>query len=285
MKKIKYLLIVFLLISTIKVNASTQTFERTEENLLIPDEIEVTEKNKELILKTPSINEKEKIYDFAELLTEEEEKIIYGKILKYIDETFLDLAIVTINDNNKNSSMEYADDFYDYNFFKENGSLFLIDMDTRNIWISTKGKAITIYTDEKINNINENIYKYFSDEKYNEGITKFIELFKDYESDKKYNAIKKEQNKGKYIIISLVVSTLITLIIMIILVTKNKLVQKATTADSYINNDKIQIKQISDIFKGRHVSKTKIESSSSCGGSSTHTSSSGSSHGGGGHGF
>ncbi len=285
MKKIKYLLIVFLLISTIKVNASTQTFERTEENLLIPDEIEVTEKNKELILKTPSINEKEKIYDFAELLTEEEEKIIYGKILKYIDETFLDLAIVTINDNNKNSSMEYADDFYDYNFFKENGSLFLIDMDTRNIWISTKGKAITIYTDEKINNINENIYKYFSDEKYNEGITKFIELFKDYESDKKYNAIKKEQNKGKYIIISLVVSTLITLIIMIILVTKNKLVQKATTADSYINNDKIQIKQISDIFKGRHVSKTKIESSSSSGGSSTHTSSSGSSHGGGGHGF
>ena len=122
--------------------------------------------------------------------------------------------------------MEYADDFYDYNFFKENGSLFLIDMDTRNIWISTKGKAITIYTDEKINNINENIYKYFSDEKYNEGITKFIELFKEYESDKKYNAIKKEQNKGKYIIISLVVSTLITLIIMIILVTKNKLVQK-----------------------------------------------------------
>ena len=90
----------------------------------------------------------------------------------------MDMAIVTINNNNKNSAMVYADDFYDYNNFGINstndGLLFLIDMDTREIWISTTGKAILYYDDYRINNILDTTFSYIVNGDYYNCASSFI---------------------------------------------------------------------------------------------------------------
>ena len=80
----RVLLIIFIsfFIFSIDVNAEIKTFTRTEQNLLVPDHVKVDEKNTSAILETPAIDQSQKIYDFAELLDDSEEKEIYNKIKK-----------------------------------------------------------------------------------------------------------------------------------------------------------------------------------------------------------
>ena len=89
MKKILYVASIFFIniILLGNVKASTLTYNRTEEDLLITKDITITEYRKQDILNTPAVNAEEKIYDFAELFTEEEEKDLYNSIEKYIRES------------------------------------------------------------------------------------------------------------------------------------------------------------------------------------------------------
>lgn len=301
MKKFKYLLLIVILFGfcIIPVSASTNTFTRTEDNLLVSPDITVTSQNLDNILGTPAVDASEKVYDFAELLTPSEEEQIYNRVQKFINKTNLDLAVVTINDNNKFSAMEYADDFYDYNDFgtdsEYSGVLFLVDMDTREIYMSTTGKAISMYNDYRIDMILDAIYQDFSNENYLNGITKFVAIIENYDTiglpsnkDSKY-AINNEgevYRKFPWFIV-FGIPSVITAIVIGILISKNKLVRVATSSREYLDKDSLQIKTVSD----RLVSTNTIAvprssgSSSGGGGSSRHSGSSGRSHGGGGHRF
>ena len=301
MKKFKYLLLIVILFGfcIIPVSASTNTFTRTEDNLLVSPDITVTSQNLDNILGTPAVDASEKVYDFAELLTPSEEEQIYNRVQKFINKTNLDLAVVTINDNNKFSAMEYADDFYDYNDFgtdsEYSGVLFLVDMDTREIYMSTTGKAISMYNDYRIDMILDAIYQDFSNENYLNGITKFVAIIENYDTiglpsnkDSKY-AINNEGEVYRKFPWLIVFGTpsVITAIVIGILISKNKLVRVATSSREYLDKDSLQIKTVSD----RLVSTNTIAvprssgSSSGGGGSSRHSGSSGRSHGGGGHRF
>ena len=289
MKKLFLLLIGILVFTAIPVNASTDTKERTENNLLVPESITVTENNKNIILDTPAVNAEEKVYDFADLFTDSEEQSIKSKIDSYINVHDMDLAVVTISKNNKSNAMNYADDFYDYNDFgigsTRDGVLFLIDMDTREIWMSTTGNAIKMYNDYRIEKALDAVYEYMSDEEYYEGTTKYINIINDYAA--KGLPSKSEENDmtaGKALMFSLIAGLVLTAIIMGILIAKNKLVRKATTAAEYLNKDSVDIQNLGEILISSNTTKTKIESDSG-GGSSSHMGSSGISHGGGGHGF
>lgn len=271
------------------VSASTNTNTRTENNYLVEDWIEVTESNKSNILNTPSVNEEEKIYDFANLYTDSEEESLYLEIKDFIDSYNMDLVVVTINRNNKSSPRVYADDFYDYNKFgvgdDRDGVLFLIDMDSREIYMSTTGNAIKMYNDYRIHEVLDQVYQYMSDANYFEGTTNYIRVISNYASsgmpsDSDYHT---KMSIGIVILWSLFVGLGITVIVMIILVKKNKLVRKATTAEEYLDKDSVDIKNISDILVSTNTVRHKIEHNS--GGSSTHSGSSGASHGGGGHRF
>ena len=52
MKKIYLIILMFISLFSFNVYASTNTFDRTEDNLLVPDYITVTESNKSNILLT-----------------------------------------------------------------------------------------------------------------------------------------------------------------------------------------------------------------------------------------
>ena len=128
---------------------------------------------------TPVVDATKKIYDYANLITKDEEEVLYNKVQEFINKYDMDMAIVTINSNPKSSSMAYADDFYDYNNFgkgtNKTGLLFLIDMQNRNMWISTTGDAINIYTDSRINTILDYTYDKISNEDYNGCAEQFID--------------------------------------------------------------------------------------------------------------
>jgi len=287
-KRLFLLLVIILSVFWIKdVNASTKTFERTNEDLRVPDYINVTEENKSNILLTPSVDAKEKVYDFADLFDDQEEKDLYDQINKFIKNTNMDLAVVTISYNNKHNAGVYSDDFYDYNNFGRNASkdgiLFLIDMSNREIYMTTTGYAINMYDDYRINKSLDQVYKYMTNKNYYQGVSNYISIISNYA---KSGLPSKKDRKSitSTILISFVISTIITIIIIVILIRKNKMAKKKTTAREYLNKESIIINKLGETLISTHTSRIAVDHSSS-GGSSTHSGSSGTSHGGGGHGF
>lgn len=277
MKKIvKYLfvfLIALLLVDCTIVKAEVKTYERTENDLGIWDSINVTEDNKQNILNTPKVDEDEKVYDFADLFTSDEEQELYKSIQGYIEEFNMDMVIVTISENNKSSSMEYADDFYDYNYFgindSKDGILFLIDMDNRNIYITTTGKAINKYNDSRIDDMLDRAYTYMTSEDYFEAAQAFID--------------EASWTDPTAWIVMYIFSFLAATIPTVFFIFKNRMVRKATEANRYMEENSLHITSAKDVFVTTHTVRHAKQSSSS--GSSTHSSSSGSSHGGGGRSF
>lgn len=295
-------LIVFILLFSVflPVSASTHTFPRTTDNLLVSEGV-LTPYNQDDILATPAVDASEKVYDFAELLSDSEEDTIYKEITKYIDTTNMDFVVVTISENNKNSAQSYADDFYDYNDFgigsSNNGVLFLVDMDTREIYISTTGQAIDYYSDYRINSCLDNIYLEFSNGNYYEGVLGTINTLENYfelglpsNKDSNYEILNDGEvvRKFPYFLV-FGIPFIITVIVIKIMVSKNKLVRKATSSREYLVKDSVHIKTIHDRLVSTHTTVTPIYQSNSSGGSgggsSTHRGSSGRSHGGGGHRF
>ena len=294
MKKIVLSLIIFLL--PIVSFASTNTYTRTEDDLRINSWITVTEENKDNILNTPSVNEEEKIYDFADLYTDEEEKNLYSEVYDYSQRRNLDLVIVTINDNFE-STQEYADDFYDYNNFgygsERDGLLFLVDMENRYVYISATGGAMSLYPDVECNMITEQVYTYFSDQNYYDGTYQMIKTLDTYYeisyNDSNIDEYKYNTADVNYLYV-FIFATVCTIIGIVILIKRNDLVKVATTSEEYYDKGSIGVHRIKDVVIGHHVTKHAIEhdtGSSSHGGFSGggHISSSGSSHTGGGHKF
>lgn len=307
MKNKKIFLMLFLIIiCTFHTNvfSSTKTYPRTADDLKIHSSIPITNRVKQAALSTPKVDASEKVYDFAELFTNSEESTLYTLINNFISKYNMDMVLVTINTNNKSSAMAYADDFYDYNDFGKgstfDGLLFLIDMDNREMWISTTGQAILMYDDNRIDRILDNAYTYISSKKYFNCAKSFITTSSSYASqgipssntdyiidengDYKKNTTK-SLNDFPFLFV-IFVSLIFSSIFIFIARSKHKTIKKATHANQYLIKNSINITNKEDKFINSHVSKIyDPPSSSSSGGSSTHRSSSGRSHGGGGRRF
>lgn len=249
----------------------------------------------------PIVDNSTKVYDFADLLSTTEEDSLYNSIVEFIQTYNLDMAVVTIN-HNFTSAMRYADDFYDYNGFgvgsTNDGLLFLIDMDNREMYITTTGTAQLVYDDYRINKILDATYAEIINQDYYGCAGEFVRLSQDYASlgipdSNKYADIDEygdyyvttTNNKSVSFEVAFVIAGIITLIFMIISLSKYRMIKKASEAKHYLKN--IRITNRVDNFLHTHTSKVYIPpaNTSSGGGSSTHHSSSGRSHGGGGRRF
>lgn len=274
-KLCSYILVAFLLIFSFLtlVDAKATTYERTEDNLGVKSSVKVTNENKKDILNTPKVDEQEKVYDFAELFSSDDIDKLKESIAKYTDKFGMDMLVVTIDKNNKEDARHYADDFYEYNDFgigkNRSGILFLIDMDTRKIYITTAGDAIGKYDDSKIENMLNASYNYVKDQKYYEAANAFI-----------VSASSKNIPWILIVVLPFLVATIPT----VVFVHKNKMVRKKIEANQYIDKDSIKITEAKDIFITTNTVRTAIQSSSG-GGSSTHSGGGGMSFGGGGKSF
>lgn len=294
MKKI-FVLLISLFLLVLPVYASTNTYSRTTTDLKVPKKIKYKSSMEHNVLLTPSVNANEKIYDFAELLTEEEEKQLYDKVKEFIANTNLDLAIVTINTNVKDSTQEYADDFYDYNDFSIDGLAFVIDMQNRIFYISTAGKAMLYYDDYRIEYIlsalDQEMYNHEYFNACNTLISQLTEYYNNGFSDNadKYVVIGTQiYRKTPYLLLSIIAVVSAT-IGTLILALRNKKIKLATNSNDYFDNKSFEITKDTKEFISSNTSRVYIPPADSDGGGSSgggfHSGSSGSSHGGGGHRF
>lgn len=294
MKKI-FVLFISLFLLVLPVYASTNTYSRTTTDLKVPKKIKYKSSMEHNVLLTPSVNANEKIYDFAELLTEEEEKQLYDKVKEFIANTNLDLAIVTINTNVKDSTQEYADDFYDYNDFSIDGLAFVIDMQNRIFYISTAGKAMLYYNDYRIEYIlsalDQEMYNHEYFNACNTLISQLTEYYNHGFSDNadKYVVIGTQiYRKTPYLLLS-IIAVVSAIIGTLILALRNKKIKLATNSNDYFDNKSFEITKDTKEFISSNTSRVYIPPADSDGGGSSgggfHSGSSGSSHGGGGHRF
>ena len=118
------------------------------------------------------------IYDHADLLTVQEEEYLENLVTEREEQWDMNFLVVTIDDAQGKSAMEYADDFYDIQFpeeSEEDGILYLIDMDNREIYLSTSGTAIRYLTDSRIESILDEAYEYVVEGYYYGTFVTFIE--------------------------------------------------------------------------------------------------------------
>ncbi|MGP1612904.1 MAG: TPM domain-containing protein [Catonella sp.] len=233
-----------------------------------------------------------RLQDEADVLTEEEETNLLKKLDEISNRQQIDVAILTMkNQADKSDITAYADDYFDYNGFgfgsDGDGLVLVMDYGSRVWAISTKGKAITIFTDAGQKYITDKIMPYLSDgdsykgfETYAELCDKYIEKAKE---GKPYDVdnLPKERNIFFIIAGAVIPALLLAAIICGRLTSQLKTVAEQYQADNYVLKGSFNVTDAQDLFLYKNVVKTKIEkSSSSSGGSSTHTSSSGSTHGG-----
>lgn len=297
MKK-KFKLIIFIILCLSFVNcvyASTTTYDRnSRDNYGVNKKWKINSGNKDNVLNTPLVDADEKIYDFSDILTDEEEKHLKNKIDEFIDKTGMDVVILTNNlpYSYDEENEDYAADFYDYNDFG-------IDFDNysgvilfRNTYSSPYYGAYwfgdaQLYYKTRTDSILDDIYYDIKNGNYRNGFDVFLNRLDTYYDDgipyemKNYYIDDMGYLKRKYVfpwMTAFLVAGIGTAIIMSILIKKNKMIRKAAEASNYLNKDSVKYSVKNDILVGSHTTHYTVSSSS--GGGGGHSSSSGSSGGG-----
>lgn len=109
------------------------------------------------------------VYDMADLFTDEEEKQL-SEQAQVLSDTMKMEAVIVTTEENSDSAQVFADGFYMEGGFgtgsDQSGILFLIDMDNRELYISTNGQMIRYMTDSRINDVLDDVYNYAADADY-----------------------------------------------------------------------------------------------------------------------
>ncbi len=219
------------------------------------------------------------INDQADVLTEEQERALDEKLGSFSRENALDLVVVLASGiDTEYDRMTFADDYYDYNGYAEDGALLLVNLDalgcyTRgNSWLSTAGSCIDRITPEDISDIGAELTPLLLNGSYYEAVSLFPDLVG--------NVLQAHRtgNLGIMGLIALVVGFIGAFAYTGKLKKQLKSVSDAANANSYVVDHSLTVTRGYDHFLYATITKTKKESKSS----SSHTSSSGSSHGGGG---
>ena len=119
--------------------------------------------------------EQQYVIDNADLMSSSEEAALEEKAQALRQEYGMDVVILTVDSLDGKRPQEYADDYYDYNGYADNGVLFLLSMEERDWYISTKGNAIYALTDYGIQQVGEAALPYLSSGEYYEAFTVFLD--------------------------------------------------------------------------------------------------------------
>lgn len=233
-----------------------------------------------------------RLVDDADILTSEEEWKLEEKLNEISEKYQCDVAVVTTEDTDGRSVVEYADDFYDYNGYGmgegDDGILLLLDMDDREWAISTYGYGSTAFTDKGQKYISDKFLPYLKEGDYAEAFMVYADLCGDFleqaETGEAFDSgnMPKEPISLLWIPGSLLIGMIFAFVITGFMRLQMKSVRKQTQAFAYIKPDSLKITKSRDSYLYSQTSRTPKpkDNGSSGGGSSMHTSSSGRSHGG-----
>ena len=240
------------------------------------------------------------VYDDASLLTDSEITELNETITELQEMSGWNVYAVTTEDANGKSAMDYADDFFDeHSTEQEDGVAMLIDMDNREIYISTGGEAIRYLTDERIDAALDDAYDYVSDGAYGDCLQVMLEDTSDYYQSGiprgQYNYDTETGEVSRHRSLTLVeagfaflAAIIAGVVVLFVIVGKYRL-KFGTYKYAFHDYGKVDLRVNEDRYVNQTLTHRRIPkqtgSGGSSGGSSTHTGSGGHSHGGGGRSF
>ena len=207
----------------------------------------------------------QRVYDYADLLTDSEEASLSDYIAELERKKKCEIMILTSSDipldisYGNETSMKYAEQFYMDNSITDDGLIFLLDMNNRMIWTAGSGK----YKAEKYVNFEETVYNDvlngMRDQRYYDVCNTFL---KD---------VYKLDNIGYAMIptpFSLIISGVLALITLVSLLARHKTSQPANNAKIAVRTLNFRQTGHNAIFLGKHTSQRRIvkENHSSGGG-------------------
>lgn len=216
------------------------------------------------------------VVDNADILSAYEEAELETKLREASKRLSADIVVLT-EETIDSSAGSYADDYYDYNGYAEDGIILLVSVYDREWHVSTAGVCIEGFNDDALDYLCDDIPDELGEEQYVKCFDRFadrseeiITLIRDGKS------FKVPFNFLMTLVVCIVIGFVAALIVTLIMKSKLKSVVARSGAADYLKKDSLNITVSRDIFLYRQVTRTqKAESSSG-----SHTSSSGSSHGG-----
>ena len=240
------------------------------------------------------------LVDEAGLLSAEEAADIESQLACLAQKYDMHYVIVTSKDPDISSPMEAADDFFDYNGYgageDRSGVLLYINMETRDVWISTRGFGITAFTDAGIDYILDELAMGLGDELYYDTFETYVARCDDFTQQAKngtpYDVDHMPEEPFPVIgglIMCMIFGAVVALIYILVLRGQLRSVAPNESAIDYMKKGSMHVTNSREFFLYRTVTRTERPkentSSGGGGGSTTHTSSSGATHGGGGRKF
>ena len=250
-----------------------------------------------------------RVVDSATLLEPEEIAALEGRLVPLIKQYDMDIAIVTREGLDGKTPMEYADDFFDYGGYgwreystdditTGSGVMLLVEMEQSDIWITTKGRGMSVFGESEIEALVDLITPEFGDGQYYDAflsflghVERYLENYSGRYNDNYYNDDDNNYywqgstgfsfNTGVFIVV-LIIGLIIALAVVSGMKKKHNTIRIAQAAHSY--QQRFDLTERQDIFLYSNTTRTKIPEPSESG-SGGHISSSGSSHGGGGGSF
>ena len=252
-----------------------------------------------------------KIYDFSGIISDDDEKSIYERITPLIDKYKMDIVILTyyLPYTSDSQNEDFATDFYDFNDFGLDFSNYSGVLLFRNTYsldtycdMYSFGEAQQYYTPDRMESILRDIEYNINSNRYKEGINSWINDIQRYYEMGKVDYTYIDENGmlryERHFDTSLLIgaaggSFIITFIIVIVLISKHKMVKLATEASIYLNKESFKLNDKTDtLVNSVTTSWTEPEHTYSSGGGGGHSSfghsggghsSGGGFHGGGGH--
>lgn len=241
----------------------------------------------------------QRVFDYADVLTDKEEQKLEKLIAKREKQTCCDIVLVTLNESLKEYAREiepgvsydqfvrvFAEQFYEEHYFgynKANGDgVILVDNWYREddgriyTWFCTTGIVKDTYDDAAIDHILDRVYRDVESNPYRAYKTYVDDFYDDMMGSRFLDA---DISKGLPFIIGLIAA-----VIFLVMNWKSRSGKDTTTAVTYVTGKRADFSGNKDIFLRKTVTKRHIETSSG-GGGGGHSGGGGGggSHGGGGH--
>lgn len=223
---------------------------------------------------------KERVFDYADKLTDSEEESLRMLIAEREKQIGCDIILVTLDEELSKSTMDYADDFYDEHKFGYDepwgdGVVYVDNWYDGYVWLSTSGKAENRYSDSMIDRLIDNVTSITNDDPYM-AYERYVNMVYEQMSGKRSNSF--SMPLSMVLLLSVILTVIYTVTGII-----NRKTKRTTTITEYVPAGAPEFGTCRDTFLRSHTTRRHIErSSGGSGGGGHHMSSGGHSHGGGG---
>ena len=240
-----------------------------------------------------------KLIDGAGLLSASEAEEVTQALEQVSSKYNVDIAVLTTNDLGGKSIRDYADDYYDEHGYgtgeDKSGVLWVIDMGSRESYVTTVGEGITAVTDYGKNLLAEEVNPYLSDGDYRGAMLAYVNTMDNYFSQERagtpvdtYGEPEQERttSTGAYAgagVVSVGAGFGASFAITGSMKRKMKSVRRQNSANQYADQNGLHLVENTDRYLYHRVVAVPLPRNDGPkgGGSSVHMSSGGTMHGGG----